>query len=266
MTPVAMVKNFARRSNTVRSAYVFARETLDRARRYGIVNRGGHGIVGLIDVGSVGSLPQPWNKRCDLLSHVMKFEPRDPRGEARHVVTIDAALWNESGKRPFYVYSGSQGEGSSLFRQNVAYVHDNIEDLKTRGSATLARTWFDRARLDHVEEVECTTLDQVLGGRSEPYHVLKVDAQGAELQILEGGIIFLTTGNCLALHLELFTVPLYEGIALRQEVIDFVDNLGFELVKQFPPHGTFDAQNDCVFMRRGASGPVAAAIRTAYEL
>lgn len=247
-------------------AYLLARRVMDRARGYGVINRDGRGVIGLIDVGSVGPLPSPWHQRSDLVSHVLKFEPRDPRGETSRVVTVDAALWSEPARLPFYVYAGQEGHGSSLFRQNCDYVRDNFDTLRRLGPSHLAETWFERSRLHHVEEVQCTTLDAVLADRSEPYHVLKVDAQGAERQILEGATNYLLGGDCLALHLELFRVPLYEGIALRPEVEEMVDDMGYSLVKEYPPHATFDAASDFVFLRRGAVGPAADAIRSAYEV
>lgn len=41
------------------AAYRYARQAIDRAHGYGVINRGGRGLVGLIDVGSVGPLPTP---------------------------------------------------------------------------------------------------------------------------------------------------------------------------------------------------------------
>lgn len=243
-----------------------ARRVIHKARRYGEVNRGGRGIVGLIDVGSVGDLPHPWHERADLIDHVLKFEPRDPRGETRNVVTIDAALWSEPATLPFYVCAGQSGQGSSLFRQNVDYVRENFDTLRKVGPSHLADTWFERSGLDRVVEIQCTNLDTVLATRSELYHVLKIDAQGAEKQILQGAANYLASGDCVALHLELFRIPLYEGIALRPEVEELVDGMGFSLVKEFPPHGSFDSQNDCVFFRRGAVGSEIDAVRKVYDL
>ncbi|OBA58485.1 hypothetical protein A5647_20830 [Mycobacterium sp. 1100029.7] len=164
------------------------------------------------------------------------------------------------------MYAGQSGHGSSLFRQNIDYVRENFDALRTRGPSHLAETWFDRSRLDHIDEIQCTTLDLVLADRPEPYHLLKIDAQGAERQILEGAANFLSGDSCLALQLELFTVPLYEGIALRPEVEELLDGYGYGLVKEYPPHATFDAASDYVYLRRDASGPVADAIREAYQL
>lgn len=250
----------------LRTARHLARRVIDRAQGYGVVNRGGRGVVGLIDVGSVGDLPHPWYERADLVSHVLKFEPRDPRGETSRIVTVDAALWSTAAKLPFYVYSGLAGSGSSLFEQNVDYVRKNFDELRTRGPAYLAETWFERSSLERVEEIQCTTLDAVLSERSESYQVLKIDAQGAEYEILQGATDYLSGGDCVALHLELFRLPLYVGIALRPQVEEFLSGKGFTLAKEFPPHGSFDSQNDCLFLRRDAVGPSLEAIRTVYDL
>lgn len=264
MKPLGAVGHLARRSKTLRTARGLARRVIDRSHGYGVINRGGGGVVGLIDVGSVGALPRPWHQRSDLVSHVLKFEPRDPKGETPRVVTIDAALWSEPTTLPFYIYTGLAGQGSSLFRQNVDYVRENFDTLRVHGPSYLSDTWFERAKLDRIEEIDCTTLDAVLADRPETYHVLKIDAQGAEKPILLGATDYLSGGDCLALHLELFKIPLYEGIALRPEVEALVDDMGFSLIREYPPHGSFNSQNDCVFLRRGVQGPAVDAIRQAY--
>ena len=248
------------------TARSLARRVRQQLRRGGIVNRGGRGVVGLIDVGSVGELSEPWYRHAASVSHVLKFEPRDPSRRLRNVETIDAALWKEPARLPFYVYKGLQGTGSSLFRQNLDYVRQNFETLRKRGPIELAETWLERSEIDHVVELDCTTLDEVLSNQPKPYHVLKVDAQGAEQQILEGAIDYLAGGDCQALHLELFRIPLYENATLRPDVQAWLEERGFDLVKENHPHGTFDSQNDCVFLRRDAKGPIAGTIRSVYGL
>jgi len=238
---------------------------VDRLRGLGVVNHGGAGVIGFIDVGSAGQLPAPWYRHSAEISYALKFEPRDSRQVARYVRTVDAALWSEATERDFFVYRGLAASGSSLFEQNTQYVRENFAELSTRGPRHLAETWLERSELDHVETVGCRTLDQVLAEDSNRYHFLKIDAQGAEFEILQGASTFLER-DCLGLHLELFTVPLYKGIRLRGEVEHFLADLGFSLVKEYPPHGSFDSQNDCVFLRRGAGGVEVDAIRRIYGL
>lgn len=234
-------------------------------RGAGAVNWKGNGVVNLIDVGSVGQLPEPWHTNARSVKNVLKFEPRDRAKQQKHVRTVDAALWVEPGSRSFYIYRGLSGSGSSLFEPNFAYVDANFDTLRKRGPQVLADTWRERSQLERVETINCTTLDAVLATEPLRYDFLKIDAQGAEDEILKGARGFLGT-DCVGLHLELFTVPLYVGIKLQDEVIGMLKDLGFSLVKTFPPHGTFDSQNDCVFLRDDARGAVAEAIRKIYAL
>jgi len=200
----------------------------------GIVNFRGRGIVNLIDVGSVGGLPYPWSENSDKIHHLLTFEPRDNTRNSPHITAINVALWKSNCERDFYIYKGFGGTGSSLFQQNVDYVTRNWEQLRTRGDGYLADTWFD-----------------------------KIDAQGAEYEIMKGAEHLLST-SCLGLHLELFVIPLYKGIKLLPEVVEYLKGFEFQLFKKFPPHGSFDSQHDCIFLKEGVISPVTEVIQKVY--
>ncbi len=233
----------------------------------GNVNARNQGIVNLIDVGSVGDLPDPWYQHAATIHHLLKFEPRDYPDTNPFVTTVDAALWECEGKRDFYIYRGGSGVGSSLFEQNYDFVEANFRWLQRRGPSRLAKTWFQRSQLDHVERIPCRRLDNVLHelGHPFPYHFLKIDAQGAEYQILRGAEQFLAR-DCLGLHLELFVIPLYKGIQRLPAVVNYLDDMGFDFVQRFPPHGSFNSQHDCVFLKRNQRGPVFEAICRVYGI
>ena len=233
----------------------------------GVVNFRGKGFVSFIDVGSVGRLPPPWKDNAQKIRHLLKFEPRDEPSRSPNIVTMNCALWETNGERDFYIYKGFRGTGSSLFQQDYAYVAKNFEELRTRGPSDLADTWLERSQLDRTERITCRRLDDVLQELAHPfpYHVLKIDAQGAEYEILRGAERFLSK-SCLGLHLELFVLPLYKGSTLLPEVTEYLDGLGFELVKKFPAHGSFASQHDCLFLKRGQSGKVIDTIRETYHL
>lgn len=233
----------------------------------GMVRLFNKGIINLIDVGSAGDLPHPWNKNAHKIRHLLKFEPRDEPSKDPHVVTADVALWETNCERDFYIYRGFGGSGSSLLQQNYEYVTENFEELRKRGSERLANTWFERSQLDRTERIGCRRLDDVLQelDHSFHYHFLKIDAQGAEYQILRGAERFLRE-SCLGLHLELFVLPLYKGIKLLPEVVGYLDGLGFELARKSPAHGSFASQHDCVLLKRGCEGKVVDAIRRIYGL
>ncbi len=231
------------------------------------LNHGGRGQINFIDVGSVGALPEPWFSNQDAIRFLLNFEPNDPVKRTADSLTLDTALWESAEERPFYVYKGFSASGSSLFEQNLDYVRQNFEQLKQRGPRELADSWFERSALIRQSSLRCQPLDAVLAASvpDVPFHFLKIDAQGAEMNILRGADALLR-GPCIGLHMELFTLPLYKGIALMPEVQAHCEGLGYRLVKQFPAHGSFASQHDCLFLRDGADPGLTARIRQIYGL
>jgi len=231
------------------------------------INQGGSGVVGVVDVGSVGGLPSEWWRHKNEINFLVSFEPRDTPLISENVIKMNTALWSETCTRDFHIYRGFRGSGSSLFMQNYDYVRTNWDSLKNRGQAELANTWFDRSTLVRTEKLHLRPLDEVLReiAPQVPFHFLKIDAQGAEYEILRGAERLLTD-SCIALHLELFVLPMYQGIRLLPEVEEYLREKGFRLVKKFTAHGTFNSQHNCLFMKEGTDSSAARAIRSVYDL
>lgn len=80
---------------------------------------------------------------------------------------------------------------------------------------------------------------------------LKIDAQGAEGEVLDGASGCL--GRIAAVHIELSLVPLYEGQLLWDAVVDRLEALGFSLWSLSPgfsdPRNGRTLQCDAVFAR-----------------
>ncbi len=216
----------------------------------GVINYRGKGIINLIDAGSLGKLPEPWFSNSRYIKNLLSFEPLEESSKLKNVIVSSFALWSEDCTKPFYVYKGFRSTGSSLFEQNFEYVNQNFETLKKSGPSHLADTWHKRSELLKVTECECKTLDHVLKELNLPwsFDFMKIDAQGAEYEILKGADNFLRN-SCIGLQLELFNIPLYKGIKLLPEVTDLLKGYGFVLVKKMPFHGTFNSQNDCIFIK-----------------
>lgn len=231
------------------------------------VNRGGEGIVNLVDVGSTGGLSPEWRRNADRIRFLLNFEPREPLNVEDNILTLNTALWSETCTRDFHIYKGFKGSGSSLFMQNYDYVRQEWENLQHRGPAELANTWFDRSELVRTQRVACRTLDEVIEEHvpGVAFDFMKIDAQGAEYEILRGAQRLLE-GSCSGLLLELFVLPLYRGIRLLPDVEAYLHERGFRLVKKFPPHGTFDSQHNCLFLREGGHGTVMDIIHEVYGL
>ena len=231
------------------------------------LNHRNQGLIGFIDIGSIGGLPFPWSYNTNLVKFLLNFEPNESPTHGPNFMTYNTAVWESEETLPFYIYKGFNATGSSLFKQNYEYVRNNYDNLKGRGPQCLAETWFDRSQLVNTTELKCRTIDNVLRDEfpSTPFHFMKIDAQGAEYNILKGSQALLS-GSCVGLHLELFVLPLYEGIALLDEVEEYLLQFGFRLSKKFPAHGTFDSQHDCLLLKEKGDPKLLAAIRNVYDI
>lgn len=233
--------------------------------RRDIVNRGGRGVVGLIDIGSVGGLPEPWRYKANLVRSLLCFEPLEHAWSNGIVTVVPAALWRCAETRPFYVQVGTS-HGDSLYPPGVGHVRAHWDELRQRGPERMAETWFDRSAVARVEQVETTTLDAVLDEVNGRYDFLKIDAQGADFDIILGAQRFLET-DCLGVQVEGFTVPLYEGITLLDGIDAHMNGIGFDRVWTAAAHGTFDSQHDVMYLRREApASPALAAIKRVYGI
>jgi FkbM family methyltransferase len=213
------------------------------------INYKNKGIISLIDVGAIGKLPSPWLKNSNYIKNLLRFEPRESNSNSNNVQSLDIALGSKNEIRDFYIYKGNKSQGSSLYKQNFKYVNENFHLLKGKGSKALAETWHERSELIRTVKVNVKTLDSILKKIKVSYDFLKIDAQGAEYEILLGSENYLKN-DCLGLQLELFEIPLYEGIKLKSEVIKFLKKKGFNLVKELPHNGTFESSRDCIFIKQ----------------
>lgn len=231
------------------------KKTYNRLSGNGILNHKNRGRINVIDVGSLGNLPEPWLSNARYIRNLLSFEPLENAGKRKNVIVSSNALWSENCLKNFYIYKGFRSSGSSLFEQNFEFVNMNFEQLKNTGPKHLAETWRERSQLIGTTEIECKTLDSTIEGLNLPFSFdfLKIDAQGAEYEILNGAKSFLSS-SCLGLHLELFNIPLYKGIKLFPEVSEFLEGMGFVLVKKMPFHGSFNSQNDCIFFKHSVPG------------
>ena len=84
----------------------------------------------------------------------------------------------------------------------------------------------------HSETVRTVTLDAVADHfKFEHPDLIKLDIQGAELDVIQGSLELLKT--CNSLIVELQHVEYNVGAPMAQEVIDYLDQLGFKLIDKF---------------------------------
>jgi FkbM family methyltransferase len=158
---------------------------------------------------------------------------RDHAGELaasgrRHVIAALGAT--DGGARAFHVPRAGDVTGASLYVENTAhYAEQNLQ----------------------VREVETVRLDTAVARDKLPApDLIKIDVQGAELEVLAGAAE--TLRGAAALIVEVSLVDYNKGGPLAAEVIGAIDRLGFKCADLCEVHRSaheFVLQLDLLFVR-----------------
>lgn len=117
-------------------------------------------------------------------------------------------------------------------------------------------TLFPGSLGDETEAVEVQTLDALYAEHALPQpDLVKLDVQGAELGVLEGGLAVIAGARCLVVELSLR--PFYEAQPPLWRLLRFLDEQGFELAGRgyewrLAANPAELLQFDGIFLRRGA--------------
>ena len=127
-----------------------------------------------------------------------------------------AVFSNEIGKEVTFYRNDENPAGNSYYRENETF-------------SPAAKVLYDDS---HAETVRTVTLDAVAEHfKFESPDLIKLDIQGAELDVIRGSSELLKT--CNSLIVELQHVEYNVGAPMAQEVIDYLDQIGFKLVDKF---------------------------------
>lgn len=179
--------------------------------------------LSLLDVGARGGVQWPWSMLGPELLSVTLVEP-DPAEAKRlqrqkteskeHVAVLPVALWQDDGVVPLHL-NRSSGT-SSIYEPNREFLVQFPEV----------------ERFDVLEKVEvpAKSIESLaLSGEISGFDFTKIDVQGAELAILEGGVAHLAR-NLVGLEVEVEFTRLYADQPLFSDVDAFVrEELGLEL-------------------------------------
>lgn len=172
-----------------------------------------------VDIGAEGGIPQKWSAIQEHLK-VVAFEPDSravvPEIKNDRFITIPAPLSKEIKDLQFYITKGL-GK-SSLYRPNMAFLSqfvdsERFEIIKEITVPAAKVLTLDRA----FETVQCRGAD-----------FIKLDTQGSELDILEGGPKVLA--SAFGVQVEVEFAPLYEKQPLFRDVDSFMNSRGFQLI------------------------------------
>lgn len=190
--------------------------------------------MNIVDIGSVGGIPKGLKR---VANKCISFDPLGQEKSEGNKVVHKYCIFDKNEKRPFYILNKNQC--SSLLKPNSKWINQNFGQHSHVG-------W--KYRLQKVVKVQCKRLDWFLPVDHE-YDFLKIDAQGAELRILQGA------GECLKsfsfIEVESYLVPFYCGGAMFREVNTFLKKFKFHAIMTLRPENPL--MNDWFFVREGAN-------------
>jgi FkbM family methyltransferase len=186
----------------------------------------------LIDIGASYFSPRSWT--LALASPRNRLIAVDPNGsnldyleksEGCEVKIIRDAIGAKSGTRKFY--RTHVDSGSSFYKPRIT------EELKLKINYELESYLFPYEE----SEIRTVTLVDAIGGlRPEELLWFKLDTQGSELEILKSVKNLLSNGQTTVVELEvtLLSDPIMEGSGSLIEVLLYMEECGFELLKLTP--------------------------------
>jgi FkbM family methyltransferase len=187
------------------------------------------GRITLVDVGAAGGVQAKWLELGDALQCVL-FEPgktaaallKDNYGKRYPAHVIDEALFNIDGEKLLFV---------TRFPQCSSLLEPCQEMLfKYKVSSCFAVT--------NTEMIPVRRYDSLWREGRVPFpDVIKIDVQGAELQVLEGFGALLET--CVGIELETHFYRIYQNQALIGDLISYLQPFGFFL-RKLEPQTSFD--------------------------
>lgn len=184
-----------------------------------------HNIQNLIDVGAnVGQFATK-TFRSGFSGQIISFEPlpsahhsllEASKGNNRWIVAPRLALGDKEGE--IEINESLNSVSSSILSMLPTHLNSAPESIYVSKTKTKIST------LDAEVRKYCQP--------NEDSTFLKVDTQGYEWQVLQGGIS--TLPNLKGILLELSTVPLYESQVLYLQMINFLEGEGFRLFHLSP--------------------------------
>jgi FkbM family methyltransferase len=175
-------------------------------------------VVNYLDVGARGNVSEPWSLFASGAIKVIGFEP-DPDECARLSQAYPErkyypyALWSKATTRPFYLCEWAST--SSMYPPAEA---NNRQYRPVH--------WTGRVPAKTLQ-VECVALDSIVAPEDAP-DFIKIDTQGAELEILRGAERLLRQGAPLVLA-ETWCAEIYAGMPLTHDVMAFMYQMGYQV-------------------------------------
>jgi len=178
---------------------------------------------------------------------IVSFEPLATAYAALQQAAAGDALWDTLR----LALSDSDGEAELHVSENA--VSSSLLDMEARHLDAAPKSRYvatERVPQTRVDAIE----DELRLGGDGVY--LKLDVQGSEAKAFEGARD--TLPQVVAIETELSLVPLYRDQFLFREMLDLLDDAGYDLVSLEPayadPRNGHVLQVDGIFLRRAQAG------------
>lgn len=118
----------------------------------------------------------------------------------------NVCLWSDESEQQFFINkTDPYSTGNSLMRENTDHFCDSNIDIK---------------------QLKTTTLDKLFVDRK--FDLIKIDTQGSELHIINGGIVIFQNADYVLLEVSFF--PYNKNGSLAKELIDRMKQLNFKIL------------------------------------
>lgn len=172
--------------------------------------------INLLDIGAAGNIEPRWLKVAKYINYT-GIEPDDRSNKSlynkyncKSYSTIDKVLWDEERELTFYITK--KPKCSSLLEPNREFL-DSFKDA-------------NRHDILKKQRVKSSTINKEFSEKEIDF--IKIDTQGAELKILNGGENKIS--DCLGLEIEVQFAKLYKNACLFEEISCYLKSKNFVFI------------------------------------
>ena len=150
---------------------------------------------------------------------------------------INKGLWSKKEKKKLYILDNRLGSTSMYLPDDKAF---DLHDINNKD--------FENYKVTRTIEIECDTINNQLSDRNINFlDYLKIDTQGAELEILKG------IGNYrpLIIKIEAHFFSMYKNVPSWHELVNYLYDMNYVLIdwKGIGKHSTrIPAEADLIFI------------------
>jgi FkbM family methyltransferase len=173
-----------------------------------------------LDVGAQGGFNSDnyFPKRYNSFFKEILVEPIESESQKlnNEALIINKGLWSSKERKTLYILDNRLGS-SSMFKPKQEYF--DIHNIKDKN--------YDDYKITRTCEIECDTINNQLSNLNiKNLDYLKIDTQGAELEILKG------IGNFkpLLIKLEVHIFSMYEGAPNFSELLNHLNKLNYVMI------------------------------------